>query len=121
MDKEPFRGANYYRLKQVDIDGQYTYSKVVVVYLTNDQDGPKVYPNPAIDQLNVQLPQDVEGTITLQIWDVLRRVVKEEIYPAANQSVLRIRLNDLQPGQYVLKMQGKRFRAYAPFIKASQD
>jgi Secretion system C-terminal sorting domain/GEVED domain len=40
----PTNGANYYRLKQVDIDGQFDYSKVVNVTIENDKIS--IYPNP---------------------------------------------------------------------------
>ncbi len=46
MDKVPFKHKTYYRLKQTDFNGQYSYSKIVVVYQQNE-DKLEVYPNPA--------------------------------------------------------------------------
>ncbi len=44
-DKNPATGINYYRLKQVDNDGQFTYSKIIsVIYEPN---AISFYPNPA--------------------------------------------------------------------------
>lgn len=51
----PVKGINYYRLKQNDINGAFTYSKIVsLVYKTNG--GVVVYPNPAVQQyITIQL------------------------------------------------------------------
>ena len=49
-DPHPFLGMNYYRLKQTDLDGASTFSKITTVYF--DQIGHSqvtIYPNPASD------------------------------------------------------------------------
>lgn len=43
-DKQPLPGASYYRLKQTDIDGNYTYSKVVRVIFTDHAGKLTLYP-----------------------------------------------------------------------------
>lgn len=53
IDKKPFNGTSYYRLKQVDKDGAFTYSSVRAV---SDQpaDVVKVYPLPAKNTFTVE-------------------------------------------------------------------
>jgi hypothetical protein len=52
-DISPFAGANYYRLKQIDRDGTYAFSKTISVrFDANVQI--KVYPNPVTDFLHVE-------------------------------------------------------------------
>jgi len=52
-DKSPVPGVdNYYRLKQVDNDGSYTYSSVVLTHIGQSVLF-NVYPNPAGDYINV--------------------------------------------------------------------
>ncbi len=47
-DPNPFVGVNYYRLKQVDFDGEFKYSEVRSVNILNDTyDLMSVFPNPA--------------------------------------------------------------------------
>jgi len=53
VDQEPHRGVSYYRLKQTDFDGQYTYSKVVSVRILAANEF-VVYPNPAQQQITLQ-------------------------------------------------------------------
>jgi len=51
-DEEPLQGESFYRLRQVDQDGQQTYSGVVVVNISETMTL-SLYPNPAVDQLTV--------------------------------------------------------------------
>lgn len=61
-DMNPYEGMNYYRLKQVDIDGKYSYSNIVAVEfkkrLSTIIKDPIIFPNPvnAGEQLNIQFP-----------------------------------------------------------------
>jgi hypothetical protein len=61
-DMNPYEGINYYRLKQVDFDGRYSYSQIVAVEfkkrLANVSKDPVLFPNPvnAGEQLNIQFP-----------------------------------------------------------------
>lgn len=52
VDKQPYSGVSYYRLKQTDFNGEYTYSDVEVVNFSKSNEI-TVYPNPVKDVLNV--------------------------------------------------------------------
>jgi hypothetical protein len=61
-DKKPYSGINYYRLKQMDHDGAFEYSKVISVLVETRQDL-HVYPNPTTGIL--QVPDIDDGTYTI--------------------------------------------------------
>ncbi len=64
-DETPNKGINYYRLKMVDRDGSFEYSKVVSA---NFNGGGKVniFPNPAQDVLSITVSNDVkEATVEI--------------------------------------------------------
>ncbi len=72
-DFQPFTGNNFYRLKQVDIDGQLTYSNVVELNTIN-KSWFSIYPNPATTILHATTT-GLKGN--LQIIDMLGHVVSE--------------------------------------------
>lgn len=52
----------FYRLRQVDFDGQFAFSTIVAVQTTEENTlaAPRIYPNPARDFVSVQLAPGVE-------------------------------------------------------------
>lgn len=53
MDGQPFYGVNYYRLKQVDFNGDYKYSDIIDLYFEGKGDNIILYPNPAKDMIMI--------------------------------------------------------------------
>ena len=51
IDYDPNRGNNYYRLKQIDFDGEYEYSEVISINLPKENEI-MIYPNPVNDKIN---------------------------------------------------------------------
>ena len=61
MDRSPIQGVNYYRLRQVDTDGQSEYSQVVAVFFRADGGPLMTVPNPGSDQVRLLLPRSMNG------------------------------------------------------------
>ena len=60
-DENVHPGKSYfYRIKQNDLDGRYTYSNIVEVHIPAKFNGVELYPNPAFDQstLSLILPEN---------------------------------------------------------------
>lgn len=94
VDDSPASGSNYYRLRQVDFDGQYEYSDIVSVYVGSRFESTSVYPNPVSDELIID---DAVGQLT--IYNVLGQPIVSEnlVQPASTIDVAA-----LQPGTYIL-------------------
>ena len=53
-DKLPLIGNNFYRLKMIDIDGQFTYSNTILINNFNSKDKILIYPNPAKNIITIE-------------------------------------------------------------------
>ncbi|WP_299820670.1 T9SS type A sorting domain-containing protein [uncultured Pontibacter sp.] len=108
-DINPLPGTAYYRLKQVDLNGDFEYSKLVAVYY----DGPKargktyIYPNPFKSEINIRLHSAVATEATVQLLDLQGRVVQTEtvqLQQGLNELVLPVK--PLKNGVYFLRLSG---------------
>lgn len=63
-------GTSFYKLQQVNLDGERTNSKIISINSKDDSDGLfSAYPNPAKDQLTIQLQSAKSETISVSIFD----------------------------------------------------
>jgi hypothetical protein len=76
IDLKPLSSKSYYRLKQVDLNGESVYSNIVNI---NDQTGLLIsaVPNPFDNALTIGLNET--GTYTIQIQDMVGRVIYQDI------------------------------------------
>ncbi|GDX53075.1 hypothetical protein LBMAG27_21220 [Bacteroidota bacterium] len=106
-DENPLEGTSYYRLKQVDFDGPFSYSPIqslnnAQVVLTADD--VNVFPNPATTEINVAVQMKKEGDQEIQIIDLSGRVVysqSQSFYEGQNQ--FKLPLENLPTGFYFVK------------------
>ena len=79
LDKKPLAGGNHYRLKQIDLDGNFSYSKVLYINLkTTSADYFTIYPNPADHQLNLTIQSAKKQGATIIITDPEGRVIQKK-------------------------------------------
>ncbi|QJX46348.1 T9SS type A sorting domain-containing protein [Hymenobacter taeanensis] len=111
-DVEPAAGTAYYRLRQVDIDGKAQYSSVVTVASLlpgkSASAGMRLYPNPAVSEVNVSFSAPLSGPVTMRILDVTGRVLWQEqrMLPPAGTSLLQVPTAQLPEARlYLLQVQ----------------
>jgi len=113
-DAEPLSTTNYYRLKQVDIDGIFTYHKVIQVTLETQKTLVELFPNPATNHLNLTLPNHWQSETGILIFDIMGRFISHQ---QTNQHQLEINLSTLPTGQYILRIQNAESIATKYFVK----
>ena len=93
-------GKNFYRLKQVDVDGHSTISSIVTIQISQ-QAIISLAPNPASTRLNLSVNQPVSGRLQL----TLTSLAGQQVWItrlAGNSSNLTVNLPVLTKGVYVV-------------------
>ena len=113
IDESPVNGLNYYRLRQVDFDGQFENHRIVSVMMNGTKQDIQVYPNPTRGELNIVLPTTGENTI--QIIDITGKIVRS--YNTADEGILTLNIADLANGQYIIRIHNANSVSTALFVK----
>ncbi len=103
-DTRPLQGMNYYRLKQVDMDGKYAYSPVQEVNFTAGQPVLQLLQNPVSNgllQFTVTTGAGANNNYKVQLYDIRGRlVIKQDAYTGVNT----IYVQPLPAGVYLLEL-----------------
>lgn len=106
QDNSPNSGDNvYYRLKQVDIDGKYTFSSIVKLALGMNT-SVAVYPNPFTDNFNISFSANKTATASLRLVNVTGQLIfsKSIMVNQGNNSILVNNLPSIKPGIYYMSI-----------------
>ena len=99
-------GIYSYRLRQVDIDGKETFTKVVNIIVDRVSDRSVVmYPNPATQMVTVELSANEGSNVAASIFDNTGKLVMGGIFDEVLQkskNAYNIDINILKPGVYTL-------------------
>lgn len=97
----------YYRIKQIDMDGRFTYSDIVKVSKDNNQlQSVSVSPNPFVNTLSVSVNTQHSGNVSIEVTDIQGRLVGTEnvSVQAGSNTISLSELNDLHTGIYFVKI-----------------
>ena len=96
VDKSPSDGINYYRIEAIDKDGESTFSKVVSIKLSVNNNQLSIYPNPSKGNVTIQ----GNHIASIEVFDNLGREVSLiTLHDATNPS---ISVSNLSVGAYYL-------------------
>ncbi|NDK54445.1 T9SS type A sorting domain-containing protein [Pontibacter fetidus] len=107
----------YYRLKQVDMDGTFVYSRTVTVQPAPHTGKSLVtlYPNPATENVNLDLRLLPQGDYTVTIVSMDGRVVNRyQLQSGVNHQV---EIGHLAAGKYIIRVQGQHFTESHSLLK----
>ncbi len=117
--KPPLGKETYYRLKMIDKDGSFEYSKVVSVSLfTHHSPLITISPNPAKDKVRITIQINKAENGVLQIINTAGKVVKQQkvsLREGLNQ--INVSINFLAKGNYIVSLKTESNQYQEQFIK----
>lgn len=112
-DINPLKGCNYYRLKQVDADGHFSYSKILLVDFETAA-AIKLYPNPVKDILRIE-GLNSTGATSLAIVDLSGRVMARATN--SNTNTYTWNIQTLPSGMYYIIINSTTQRSTLKLLK----
>ena len=103
-DPRPYSGVNFYRIKQVDKDGKFKYSKTVNVKINTSKTGVSVLANPFHNVLTIDFLSSKAEVISARLIDITGKQVGVEKWSVSTGNTRKdfSTVSSLQQGMYIL-------------------
>jgi hypothetical protein len=116
VDKEPGTANNYYRIKEVDLDGKFTYSKIIRIDFSK-LFAMQLFPNPATNKIQIQFT-GISGNqkAHLSIQSLTGSKLKSIPLILSGEKI-EIDISSLSAGMYILNLSADNFIIHKKFLK----
>jgi hypothetical protein len=119
VDTNPYLEVAYYRLKQIDFDGSYSYSKEVEIDLLPEKfELSQNFPNPFNPTTSISWQIAKNSRVTLKVYDILGNEVRTLVNEYKNQGVYKTEFNgsDLSSGIYFYELKTDNFTSIKKLV-----
>jgi hypothetical protein len=119
-DTAPAQGTNYYRLRQVDLDGSFTFSAVVAARAAGSAVEGKLlaYPNSTAADLTLAIEGMQDEAVSIEVLDLLGKPhLQKAIKLKAANNTVPLDLTNLSSGVYLVMVRGRELRLTQRIVK----
>jgi Secretion system C-terminal sorting domain len=117
-DATPLPGTGFYRLKMVDLDGKFKYSKVISVSSDPSTQALVIYSNPFTDEVRVKVNIAQADNLTLTITDMVGKSYLRQNYNAqAGDNFINLTPSATAQGIYILHIRGNTYDKTVKLLK----
>lgn len=103
IDYENNSPITYYRLKQVDFNGAYSYSKLIVVRMENSVFDFNAWPNPVEDNLQVEIPESSKDLV-IEVFTSTGQLIEKQLYfDLSSNEILILHTDKWSSGLYYIQ------------------
>lgn len=111
-------GIIYYRLRQKDKDGGYTYSKIIAITIAGTKGSVILYPNPATTDIAVTIDATENQKLYYKVFDSNGKLILQQSKQlAAGSNRFSVDLTKMSKGVYYLNVSSNNFSRQVQFIK----
>ncbi len=116
-DYTSFSDKKYYRLKQVDKNGLYSYSKILVIQKNNKHDEIAIFPNPVASLLILQAKGITQNSKDIELVNLQGVVIKRKQFYQGS-TICFIETNDIPNGTYFIMIADVNSKKSFPIVVA---
>lgn len=119
LDAQPYGGTSFYRLRQVDYNGQSETFNAVAVRCNEGQPSVSFYPNPFTSGLSIDMVNIGSDKATLTVYDILGQKVlaKNLVSNELSNGTLILDLEPLAKGLYTIEFRSDSYSKIAKIVK----
>lgn len=103
-DKQPLLGKNYYRIKFIARENNFSFSSIRSLVFEGDE-WVTIYPNPVGDVLYIDWNTDMPLTSPIVLYDIMGRVVKKFELKNRSNAPFRLNLDGVSSGVYFIEIE----------------
>jgi hypothetical protein len=105
VDQHPSSGNNFYRLKMVDTDGSFTYSKTIAVNNANSVADISISPNPPANHFTIQLEAASASVETISIINAAGALMQQhKLSVEQGKNRFPVNITSLSKGIYFVQL-----------------
>jgi len=106
IDHSPLK-TGYYRLRQVDFDGAFEYSDIIMV--EREDNGVKqdlrIYPNPVKDNMKIEYQTAKSQEVTVSVMNMTGQILSvQNVTSQEGRNILDLNSADIPTGSYILRI-----------------
>lgn len=118
IDPYPFQGENYYRLKQVDFDGTFKYSRIIVIDVLNEYTRTEstfaVQPNPTAGLVVATISSETNQKVQLNIFDASGQLMEvRDVALGKGLNKVKVDLSKFPAATYLLSFKDRSGKEYS--------
>src|SRR5204863_6855637 len=112
VDAMPLHGINFYRLKQIDIDGNFEYSRIIRINISIAKTLQTVIaPNPFSNETTISFSLTQSANVSLKIFDLSGKLITTLVNSEIQAGVHEFKWegNKVSAGIYFLRMEAGNY------------